>query len=67
MLLSLKFTRDHEKSADDLAWELFQRSQVNPQGLVDFFSGLKSEMDSGGIHNHNSKRKNKILTNFISL
>jgi predicted Zn-dependent protease len=50
-LLSLKFTRDHERAADDLAWELLQMAQINPQGLVDFFSGLKLELDARGTGN----------------
>ena len=47
-LLSLKFTRDHERAADDLGWELLQNAQINPQGMVNFFAGLKSEMDAKG-------------------
>ena len=47
-LLSLKFTRDHERAADDLGWELLQNAQINPQGMVSFFVGLKSEMDAKG-------------------
>ena len=47
-LLSLKFTRDHERTADDLGWELLQNAQINPQGMGAFFAGLKSEMDAKG-------------------
>jgi predicted Zn-dependent protease len=47
-LLSLKFTRDHERAADDLGWELLQNAQINPQGMVSFFAGLKSELDAKG-------------------
>ena len=47
-LLSLKFSRDHERAADDLGWELLQQAQINPQGMVDFFSAMKTEMDAKG-------------------
>ena len=47
-LLSLKFTRDHERAADDLAWGLLEQAQISPQGLVTFFSGLKAEQDARG-------------------
>jgi predicted Zn-dependent protease len=47
-LISLKFTRDHERAADDLGWELLQNAQINPQGMVNFFAELKAEMDVKG-------------------
>lgn len=47
-LLGLKFSRDHERAADDLGWELLQQAQVNPQGMVDFFAAMKAEMDAKG-------------------
>jgi Zn-dependent protease with chaperone function len=47
-LLSLKFTRDHERAADDLAWEILERARVNPRGLVTFFAALKAEQDRRG-------------------
>ena len=40
--------RDHERAADDLGWELLQNAQINPQGMINFFAGLKSEMDAKG-------------------
>lgn len=46
-LLGLKFSRDHERAADDQGWELLTQAQVNPQGLVDFFAGLQAAMGSG--------------------
>jgi predicted Zn-dependent protease len=47
-LLSLKFTRDHERAADDLGWDLLQNAQINPQGMIAFFAALKSDMDAKG-------------------
>jgi predicted Zn-dependent protease len=48
VLLTLKFSRDHERAADDLGWELLERAQINPQGMTAFFAGLKAEADSQG-------------------
>lgn len=45
-LLSLKFSRNDERAADDLAWELLQNAQINPQGMVDFFVGLAKEIQT---------------------
>jgi predicted Zn-dependent protease len=47
-LLGSKFSRDHERAADDLGWELLQQAQINPQGMVDFFEVIKVEMDTKG-------------------
>lgn len=47
-LLGLKFSHDHERTADDLAWELLQAAQINPQGMVDFFAAMKAEVDAKG-------------------
>jgi predicted Zn-dependent protease len=46
-LLALKFSRDHERAADDGGWELVEQAQLNPQGMVSFFAGLKAASDSG--------------------
>lgn len=46
-LLGLQFSRDHERAADDGGWELLQQAQINPQGMVNFFAGLKAASDSG--------------------
>ena len=46
-LLSLKFSRDHERVADDLGWELLERVQINPRGMGDFFAGLNAIAVSG--------------------
>jgi predicted Zn-dependent protease len=46
-LLTMKFSRDHERVADDLAWELLRKAQVNPKGMVDFFVTLANESGVG--------------------
>ena len=50
-LLSMKFSRDHERVADDVGWDLLQNAQINPQGMVDFFVGLATEVEAvpGGV------------------
>ena len=47
-LINLKFGRDHERTADDLAWSLLEQAQINPQGLVSFFAGLQAAAGGGG-------------------
>lgn len=47
-LVSMKFSRDHERAADDLGWELLQKAQINPGGMVDFFIGLQSANKARG-------------------
>ena len=42
-LLVLKFSRDHERAADDLGWELLERAQINPKGMGNFFAGLNAD------------------------
>jgi predicted Zn-dependent protease len=46
-LLGLKFSRNHERAADDRGWELLEQAQINPQGMANFFGGLKAAMDTG--------------------
>ena len=46
-LLSLKFSRNHERAADDGGWQLLEQAQINPQGMVSFFVGLKAATDGG--------------------
>jgi predicted Zn-dependent protease len=47
-LLSMKFSRDQERAADDLGWDLLEKARIDPRGMVSFFSTLKSGMDSKG-------------------
>ena len=39
-LLTLKFSRDQERAADDLAWELLAAAGIDPAGLSRFFAAL---------------------------
>ena len=39
-LLTLKFSRDQERAADDLAWELLVATGIDPAGLSRFFAAL---------------------------
>lgn len=39
-LLTTKFSRDHERAADDIGWQLLQQANINPQGMVDFFVNI---------------------------
>ncbi|MEI7728970.1 MAG: M48 family metallopeptidase [Verrucomicrobiota bacterium] len=41
-LLGLKFSRDHERAADDRGWVLLEQTGINPQGMADFFAGLNA-------------------------
>lgn len=46
-LVSLKFSRDAERAADDLGWELLERAKINPQGMTDFFAALMENAGAG--------------------
>jgi predicted Zn-dependent protease len=46
-LLVLKFSRDHERAADDSGWELLEQAQINPKGMGDFFAGLNADAGAG--------------------
>ncbi len=48
-LLVLKFSRDHERAADDLGWESLERAQINPQGMENFFAGLNADASTGSV------------------
>jgi predicted Zn-dependent protease len=47
-LFGLKFNRDHERAADDFGWALLEKAQINPAGMVTFFAGLQTALDTGG-------------------
>jgi predicted Zn-dependent protease len=47
-LLGLKFSRDHERAADDLGWELLEQAEIDPGGMVNFFASLKADLDVPG-------------------
>lgn len=42
-LLGFKFSRDHERAADDRGWELLEQAQINPRGMSEFFAGLNAD------------------------
>jgi predicted Zn-dependent protease len=42
-LVSLKFSRHHEREADDLGWDLLQSAGIDPSGMVDFFVRLQAD------------------------
>jgi predicted Zn-dependent protease len=46
-LLGLKFSRDHERVADDLGWEFLEQAGINPQGMADFFAALVATVGTG--------------------
>jgi len=46
-LLDLKFSREHERAADDSGWESLVKGQVDPQGMVSFLAGLNATMEAG--------------------
>ena len=48
-LLGLKFSRDHERVADDLSWDLLQQAEIDPRGMVSFFGGLKAATDTATV------------------
>lgn len=47
-LLGLKFSRDHERAADDLGWQILEQAGIDPGGMVDFFAVLKADVDAQG-------------------
>jgi predicted Zn-dependent protease len=48
-LLSLRFSRDFEREADDRGWEYLIESSVNPWGMISFFSKLLEEQSISGV------------------
>ena len=42
-LLTQKFSRDHEREADDRGWSYLLQAKINPQGMITFFKKLDDE------------------------
>ena len=47
-LLVLKFSRNNERAADDLGWELLEQAMIDPGGMVRFFASLQADADVQG-------------------
>lgn len=45
VIISSSFTREMEKKADDFAFDLLEKSGINPQNLTAFFIKLKAERE----------------------
>ncbi|MBL7837391.1 MAG: M48 family metallopeptidase [Bacteroidetes bacterium] len=46
---TLKYTRDFEREADQSGFDLLNKAQINPQGMIDFFGTLKKENGDMGV------------------
>ncbi len=44
-LLTLEFSRDHEREADDTGWEYLVAARVDPRGMISFFEKLQAEQE----------------------
>lgn len=44
-LLGQKFSRDHEREADETGWQYLIAADVNPRGMITFFEKLKKEQE----------------------
>lgn len=44
-LLGQKFSRDHEREADDLGLDLLIRARIDPRGMVTFFEKLRKQTE----------------------
>jgi predicted Zn-dependent protease len=47
-LLSLRFSRDHEREADDAGWDYLLAAGVDPRGMLSFFTKLREEEERLG-------------------
>jgi beta-barrel assembly-enhancing protease len=43
-LLRQKFSRDTEREADDVGWELLVTANLDPRGMIDFFHTMQEEL-----------------------
>ncbi len=48
-LSTLKYSRDFEREADQSGFDLLNKAQINPQGMIDFFGTLKKENGDLGM------------------
>lgn len=44
-LLRQKFSRDTEREADDIGWDLLVLANIDPRGMIDFFRTMQSELE----------------------
>lgn len=42
-LLMQKFSRDHEREADEVGFAYLEKARINPEGMITFFEKLKDE------------------------
>lgn len=43
-LLRQKFSRDTEREADDVGWDLLVAANIDPRGMIDFFRTMQAEL-----------------------
>jgi len=48
-LLQMKFSRDHEREADEKGFDYLMKSNIDPRGLVGFFNKIQHEHDESGM------------------
>ena len=49
LLLTQKFSRDHEREADEVGWNYLLKANVNPEGMITFFEKLRAESEKSGL------------------
>jgi len=48
-LLQMKFSRDHEREADEKGFEYLTHANIDPRGLMEFFEKIRQEHDASGM------------------
>ena len=48
-LLQMKFSRDHEREADEKGFEYLTKANIDPRGLIEFFLKIQKEHDESGM------------------
>ncbi len=48
-LLNQKYSRDHEREADEAGWGYLLAADVNPRGMITFFEKLAAEQGDGTV------------------